>query len=207
MAGHPGYWRETDGSAVAAHEAEAVWADHALDVLRDVASRFGDQIDYAELSQQVQERSGVHTRVQVLTWIGGVLRRVMQATRASGEPSLSVLVIPKRGDASAEAAWTTARMQCYRRYCADLPQDSPVLGVERSSAGTGVTGAAGTRAAGGAGGTRRPAPSTRRAGSRSGASTTRKSPTRPAARQDAPPALCPRCFLALPATGVCDNCA
>lgn len=191
MAGHPGYWREPDGEAVAAHEAEQVWATHALDVLREAAARFGEVVDYAELSAQVQERSGVHTRVPVMTWVGGVLRQVMQATRAAGEPPLSVLVIPKKGDGSAEAAWSTARMQCYRRYCADIPEELPVLRAE----GSGRSGSADGRSA--------PGPARRRS-----SSTTRaKAPTRPASRADAPPALCPRCFLALPVTGICDNCA
>lgn len=189
MAGHPGYWRASDGSAVAAHEAERAWADHALDILREVASRFGEQIDHAELSTVVQERSGVHTRVPVMTWIGGVLRHVMQATRAAGEPPLSVLVIGKRGDASAEAAWTSARMQCYRRYCAELPEVLPILNGP----------------SGGSRGSSRPPQAAPR--SRAAAPTTRKSaPNRPMSRQDAPPALCPRCYLALPATGVCDTC-
>lgn len=190
MAGHPGYWREPDGVAVPAHEAEQLWATHALDVLRDVASRFGELVDYAELSAHVQERSQVRTRVPVMTWIGGVLRRVMQTTRAAGEPPLSVLVIPKRVD-SAEAAWSTARMQCYRRYCADIPEELPI--VRATGSGTSVGGR----------------PSSAPAGrTRSSSGTTRaKAPSRPASRLDAPPALCPRCFLALPATGVCDNCA
>lgn len=190
MAGHPGYWREPEGIAVPAHEAEQLWATHALDVLRDVAARFGELVDYAELSAQVQERSQVHTRVPAMTWIGGVLRRVMQATRAAGEPPLSVLAIPKRGD-SAEAAWSTARMQCYRRYCTDIPEDLPVLRA---------TGAGSTSGS--------PSPTGPAGRTRSGSGTTRaRAATRPASRQDAPPALCPHCFLALPATGVCDNCA
>lgn len=193
MAGHPGYWRAADGSAVAAHEAESLWADHALQILRDVGTRFGEQIDYAELSVLVQERSGVLTRVPVMTWIGGVLRQVMQATRAAGEPPLSVLVIAKRGDSSAETSWSTARMQCYRRYCVELPQNMPVLNAPATSRT--------------ARGSSRPSPGSVRRVRGTAGGTRSTAPSRPLSRQDAPPALCPSCYLALPATGVCDNCA
>lgn len=216
MAGHPGYWRDLDGSAVAAHEAEAAWAEAALAVLRTVAAGFGDQIDYTELSARVQENSGIRTRVPVFTWIGGVLRRVMQATRDNGEPPLSVLVIPKRGDGSAEAAWSTARMQCYRRYCADLAQEEPWLNAHTSAQGSprggatrGQTDKTSKTGKTTASTTSRKQP-TRATGPRSGRSTrpSRDASTRPASRSTpAPPALCPQCFLALPATGTCDNCS
>jgi hypothetical protein len=41
---------------------------------------------------------------------------------------------------------------------------------------------------------------------RTSARTTRTAPARRASEPEEPPAICPTCFMALPATGVCDSC-
>ena len=46
----------------------------------------------------------------------------------------------------------------------------------------------------------------RRASGKAGPSSSRPPAARRVARSDRPTATCPRCFMALPATGVCDNC-
>ena len=55
----------------------------------------------------------------------------------------------------------------------------------------------------------RPAPRAPRAprASTPRATSTRTAPSRAAAAQDEAPAICPTCFMVLPATGFCDNCA
>ena len=52
----------------------------------------------------------------------------------------------------------------------------------------------------------RPAPRAPRA-SAPRATSTRTAPSKAVAAQDEAPAICPTCFMVLPATGICDNCA
>lgn len=52
-----------------------------------------------------------------------------------------------------------------------------------------------------------PAPRPARASARTATGTaTRTAPTRRASEPERPAAICPTCFMALPATGVCDSC-
>lgn len=53
---------------------------------------------------------------------------------------------------------------------------------------------------------RRSAPPTTRPRSTAGAASATAPPTRRPVKVEAPVKLCPTCFLALPATGVCDDC-
>lgn len=184
MAGHPGYWREADGTTVPQSDAETAWAQAAMPVLQELATVYGALIDYRGFAAEVQQRSGIATRVPVSSWIGGVLRLIMKQAAAAGEPPLSSLVVPKIDASVGATTDSRPRLMCYSRYGATMPDEARLV-LNPPPKTTRVPGAA------------------RSSGATSAA---RATPRRSSAPEERPPAMCPRCFIALPATGVCDTC-
>jgi hypothetical protein len=187
MSESPGTYRETDGSAVPMAEAKTAWADEARTVLEAVARVYHGLINYGELAEEVQSRSGIKTRMLMHYWIGDVLGRVSRRCHERGEPLLSALCVHQDGTIGDGYGWALAdtyggpapddldmhsaeeRLKCYRYFGAPLPADGgrPALA---------------------------PQVATRR----------RESARR--AKAQAPRPVCPTCHLALPATGQCDFC-
>ncbi|MFJ9457898.1 hypothetical protein ACIRST_22790 [Kitasatospora sp. NPDC101447] len=196
-----GYWRVSDGVVVGATQAHIVWTRAAYPALVEVASRYHAVITYAELAEAVQEASGVRTRVNQRHWIGKVLSLVILEAHRRGDPPLTSLVVnaadgkvgagyqevlavagqpPLADEMDREQHAAAARLACYRHFGADLPADggTPALAPRlRASV-------------------------QRKATSSSAAATS----TTAAAAAPRPPAICPTCFLELPATRVCDSC-
>ena len=131
-----GAYRLGDGAPVTADSARAIWTAVAREILDEVS--IASAIQQSELARQVQQRSGVYTRMPAADWLPAVIADL--------------------GDAE-----LTARVR------ADAPRAT-------------------TR-------TRTVAP--------------RRPRAEPAARkrQEAPAAICPTCFMQLPASGRCDTCA
>ncbi|MFI9366221.1 hypothetical protein ACIG5E_34985 [Kitasatospora sp. NPDC053057] len=196
-----GYWRDSDGSAVAVSQAHIVWTRAAYPALVDVARRYHAVITYAELAEAVQQASGVRTSINQRHWIGKVLALVVREAHRRGDPPLTALVVhatdgmvgagyqdvlavagqpPIVDEMDREQHAAAARLACYRHFGADLPADGgiPALAPRLKSAVT-------RKAA-------RP--------------TTTATATAAAAPAPRPPAICPTCFLELPATRVCDSC-
>ncbi|WBP91022.1 hypothetical protein [Kitasatospora cathayae] len=192
-----GYWREADGSAVAVSQAHIVWTRAAYPALEDVARRYHAVITYAELAEAVQQASGVRTSVNQRHWIGKVLALVVREAHRRGDPPLTALVVhatdgmvgagyqdvlavagqpPIADEMDREQHAAAARLACYRHFGADLPAD---------------------------GGTPALAPRLKSAQTRKSAQARKTAAAAPAPR---PPAICPNCFLELPATRVCDSC-
>lgn len=130
-----GAYRLGDGAPVTIEAAHAIWAAVAREVLEEASTA---SVTHSELSRQVQQRSGVYTRMPASDWLPAVI-------------------------AGLDDAELTARLRA-----------DPLPSVAR---------------------TRTPA--------------VRKARAAPAApkRQEAPPAICPKCFMQLPASGRCDTCA
>jgi hypothetical protein len=128
-------YRLGDGAPVAVDAARAIWTAVAREVLEEIPCTAS--VTHGELARQVQQRSGVYTRLPASEWLPAVVADL--------------------GDAE-----LTARVR------ADAPL--PATRVKATAS-------------------RRP----------------RVEP-RPAKRPEAPPAICPRCFLQLPASGRCDTC-
>jgi hypothetical protein len=130
-----GAYRLGDGAPVTVESARAIWAAVAREVLEGATTT---SVAHSELARQVQQRSGVFTRMPAAEWLPAVLADL--------------------GDAE-----LTARVR---------PDAPPATTRTRTTA------------------TRRPraAPAT-------------------AKRQETPPAICPTCFMQLPASGRCDTCA
>jgi|SRR5947209_1216885 len=129
-------YRLGDGAPVTMEAAHAIWTAVAREVLEEGST--SSSITHSELARQVQQRSGVYTRMPTSEWLSAVVADV--------------------GDAV-----LTARVR------ADAP---PPTARVRTAA------------------PRRP----------------RAEPATPK-RQEAPPAICPTCFMQLPASGRCDTCA
>ncbi len=188
----------------------------ARHVLADTATEYHAVITVAELSAAVQQRTKIRQRQAPSLWMGDVLYRVAKDCVRRAEPLLGSLcvgpdgrmsdwyadtVLTVRGDTVTDPEQHAAqeRLECYRRHGAELPADGgvpalpPVREVARRS----------PRAA--------KAPRTPRAAREPKAPlvrTSKPSATVSRSRQPEPPqtATCPRCFMQLPATGLCDTC-
>jgi len=129
-------YRLGDGAPVTTEAARAIWTAVAREVLEETSSTA--RIAHSELARQVQQRSGVYTRMPPTEWLPDVV-------------------------AGLDNAELTARLR------PDAPP--PVAARTRTTT------------------PRRP----------------RAEPA-PRKREAPPPAICPTCFMQLPASGRCDTC-
>jgi len=137
--GTPGTYRVSDGSRVEFGAAVAAWTAAAVPVLERVARTYHATISYKDLGEEVQQATGIHTRVLLMNWIGQVLGGVSRISRRRGQPMLSALCVhsdatvgegygqaildnyggPLPGDFDMHAAGE--RLRCYQSFGADLP--------------------------------------------------------------------------------------
>lgn len=200
-----------EAAALGPETAHATWALAARMLLEETAGRYHGVVSHDELADYCQERTRIRTGGSSRHWIGDVLWRVMQDNQAKGEPFLSALAVSasgrvwsgyagcvahlrgrEPGDPDQQAA--EERLSCYRWWGADLPDGGGVPGPLPAAAAP-----------------RRAAPARGRSTSPASPGTGResrpaRSPSPRVARSDVVPAICPRCFMALPASGQCDNC-
>jgi hypothetical protein len=122
-------------------EAKAAWVPLARDALIRVAAVYHATVDYGELAEELQSRSGIRTRQLMHYWIGEVLGVVADTCFARGEPLLSALCVHQDGTigegySSAvlatyggdvpediETAAAEERLKCYRYFGAIIPAD------------------------------------------------------------------------------------
>ncbi|WP_183100267.1 hypothetical protein [Nocardioides pelophilus] len=165
------------------------WAESAYEILSGVAGRYQAVIEYTQLGEEIQERTGVTTGMAVHNWIGGVLGLVVDRCVTEAVPPLTSLVVRKDtgmvGDGydavltalgvaplddvmKREKHAASSRLECYRwANASGLPADGGRAALTPKLA----------------------------------ASTARKAKANP------PPAkVCPKCHMALLPTGVCDSC-
>ena len=192
-----GTWREV--GEVGPDVAREAWAQAAREVLLEAARRYRATVTYKDLAIEVQRRSGIRTKQLMHHWLDEVLGRTALLNSERDEPLLCALCVTEDervGDGYAVAVQAAygdkpdvpnahaakERLECYRFFDAvGLPADGGSVAP--------------------------PKPVTVRAASKR-ASTPRqpaaRKPTKPA---DIPQQICPTCFMALPRSGVCDNCA
>lgn len=187
------------------------WVKHAYDVLVETAGRYNGVITYGDLAEEVQRRSGLRTAAQMRNWVGDLLKMIAQANHLRGEPPLTALVVHKHDgqvgvgydevlrlaggapisdEAEREHHAAAARLECYRRWCADVPADAQPTLVEQARP-TRTSAPAGTSRSATPSGSRTPAPG--RATSRS--------------REERRGSICPTCFMEMPVAGPCPNCS
>lgn len=220
--------RFTSAATVGAEHSRATWALAARERLLEVAATYGDSLDYRDLADFVQRRSLVRTTAHPKSWIGDVLGRVAADCTERREPLLSALVVDAQGQVGASYATALAatrgeepddvdaqaaqeRLECHRRFGAELPADggSPVVlrpaPVSRRPAAKRTTGATGA-ARGGAdrpparAATRTAAPKRAKAGG--GRRTAEENVAAAATSQ----ATCPVHFTVIGPSGECDYC-
>lgn len=196
------------------------WTKQTYEVLVETAARYNAVITYADLAEEVQQRSGLRTTAGTGSWMPAVLSLVAHQCHRLTDPALTSLVIHKDGRVGSvynevlriaglspiederERHAAAARLECYRRWGADVPPDAtpslpgPPTRTHRGSRdterrATDTPPAAGTRAS-----------STPRTSARSTAR-----PRAGAGTEARRGAICPRCFMEMPLTGTCPNCS
>ncbi len=198
-----GAWR--DVGEVGADETRDAWAAAGREVLLEAAGRYRATVTPKTLALEVQRRTGIRTRQLPHQWLGEVIGRVAVDGAQRQEPLLASLCVDdfgRVGDGYAVAVLAAGgerpedpehhaaheRLACYRHFQAvGLPADGGSTAALRPE----------PRA------TRSAAPRATRS-TRTAAAKPSPRPTKPA---DRPVTICPTCFMALPATGVCDYCA
>ncbi|AKU14706.1 hypothetical protein [Luteipulveratus mongoliensis] len=126
-------------------EGRDVWAEYSHEVLIETAGRYNGLITYTELAAEVQARSGLRTRSPMRSWIGGVLGLVVTRCHEASEPPLTSLVVrkddghvgdgydavleiggldPIEDEAERENHAAGARLECYRRWCDNVPSNA-----------------------------------------------------------------------------------
>lgn len=188
MASLPGTYHESDGHAVPMADAKLAWIPLAREASLRVARVYHGFINYGELADELQTRSGIKTRQLMHYWIGDVLGAVARECYRRGEPLLSALCVHQDGTIGDGYGWALGetyggptpddldmaaaeeRLKCYRHFGAPLPPDGGRLAL-----------------------TPQVAAKRRNAAKR--------------AREDVHRPVCPTCHLTLPATGQCDFCS
>lgn len=217
MADRQGFWREPSGTPTSEAIALEAWVGETYAALVQVAGDYHAVIRTSDLAERVQVSSGIRTSRPDTAWLAKVLLPVAHLCRRNNEPSLTALVVDARsgwvGDAyddvmrvaeqlpildplKREAHAAAARLECYR-WAGSAPADGGV--VAAVSQRTGTRAPRTSRVAAAAGTPRKPRPDT------AAKQATPAAKPRIAA-SDRPVNVCPRCFMAIPATGVCDNC-
>lgn len=182
-----------------------LWAQHAHDVLVETAQVLHLAITDADLARIVQERADEHSEMPARSWLPKVLRIVADRAAAAGEPPLTSLVVRAgdhrvapdydatlaqrpADDAERQQLAAEARLECYRRYAASVPEDETPRLAPITSLTTDTRGATGAAAK----------PVKARAPRAAKV-------TKPVVEEKAP-AICMSCFLELPLSGRCPSC-
>jgi len=202
-----GFWREPGGEPTSRTIAFEAWALAAREILTETAQTYHATILDTDLAEAVQVRTNIRTSQG--NWLGTVLLPVIHLCHREDEPPLTSLVLQSRDGmvgegydevlrveeqrpitdpAKREHHAAVSRLECYR-WAGSAPADggevrlpTPTVGKRRTSIRSAATGST-TRAA-----AKKP-PAAKRV-----------------ALSDRPVAICPTCFMALPATGICDDC-
>lgn len=175
---------------ITAGEAEDAWAEEARQILAGVAGNYHMLIDHTDLANAVQKASGIYTSTNAHYWIGRVLNQVAAVNAVKGEPALTSLVVHRVqgtvGDDYDEVL----------RLTGEAPITDPTEREKHAAAARMEC----YRWAGAKmpedGGNAALSPKLAQ----------RITRERKRAREEAPATVCPNCFMAIPPTGVCDNC-
>ena len=179
-------WQEA--SEIGQDAAVAAWAEAARPVLEATARTYQGVVTQKELCAQVQDDSGVRTSQQIRHWVGDVLSRVTADCVERSEPLLSALCVNAMGSVGDGYA------KAVEAHTGTLPADGDDHAAAQRLAAYRHHDAAGLPEDGGYA-----ALTPRLAGARDRARKARL------AERVVP--QCPDCFMELPATGECDNCA
>ena len=169
--------------------ARAAWAGAAREILLEVAGRYQALVTYRELSGLVQLRTGIRTNQLVHYWIGDVLGRVSRVCADRGEPLLSALCVKE--DGSVGASYAKAVIDVRGELVGDPDDHAADERLACYRAFGAVLPEDGGKAA---------------LAPKVAAVRARERARRAASRPQFEGQVCPSCNMAIPATGVCDNC-
>jgi hypothetical protein len=193
-----GEWQDT--SDVGPDATREAWTAAARETLLEAARRYRATVTPKVLAIEVQRRSGIRTKQQMHYWLGEVLGRVALESAERDEPQIVSLCVDEAGrvgdgyavavraaygerpeNPNAHAA--KEQLECYRFFDAvGLPADGGSVAPPKVAAPA--------------------APRTRRAAAPKAPVV--KNITKPA---EIPPEICPTCFMAMPRSGICENCS
>ncbi|MGQ0824239.1 MAG: hypothetical protein ACT4OX_04255 [Actinomycetota bacterium] len=183
----PSTYRVSDGEAIEFAQAATTWAAAARPVLVELARRYGSLVTYKELSQELQETTGIRTKKLMHHWIGSVLGEVAHECASRKEPILTAFCV--QADGTVGPGYLKAVIDVYGDEPIDLDMHAAIERLEAHKFFDAELPADGGR------------PTLPRQIARKRATAAR------AALADRPArAQCPTCWLELPATGQCDNC-
>jgi hypothetical protein len=183
----PGTYRVSDGAPVPMALAKQGWTIAARPALERVARTYRATIRYSELAEEIQEATGVRTRMLMHYWIGQVLGTVSHECRRQGQPMLSALCVDVEGSVGPGFGGLLAELGI------PVPDDLDTHAADERLACYRHFHAAGLPADGGRPALTKQLADKRRRIAQSSAAT-------------APRPICPNCFMSLPLNGVCGNC-
>ncbi len=211
-----GFWHEASGTATSEAIALETWARAAHPILEETAASYHAVAREGAFAERLQQETGIRTTRAPDKWLAKLLVPLATLHAREGYPVLTALVVdaqgrvgerfeellraaeePPAGDASTrESRAATARLGCYQ-WAGSAPDDGGVpdtvyrtTRAARTPRASSGGGSASTRAPRAPRAPREPKPA---------------APKRVAA-SDRPVNVCPTCFMAIPATGLCDNC-
>lgn len=180
--------QEEDVTGPPTEDTRAAWAEAARPILIKAAQRYRALVSYKDLAAQMQEATGITTRQPMQHWMADVLHRVASDCAERNEPNLASLAVNAQGSVGAAYASTVLDTQ------GDEIGDSDDHAARERLACHTHFDAADLPADGGV-----PTLTEKVSAARTRA--------RKASALARPIDTCPDCFMALPATKVCDNCA
>lgn len=188
------HWRSTDTDAVhepvPPGEAEDAWALAARQILTAVAGTYHGLVDRTDLATQVQERSGIHSSKSAHYWLGRVLAHVAAVNALEGEPPLTALVVHRQSGAVGDDYDEVLRLARAEPISDEVAREKHAARARMDC----YRWAGATMPANGGHAALSPRLDQRIVRERK------------RARESATPTVCPTCFMAIPATGVCDTC-
>ncbi len=186
----PGTYRVSDGAAVDFADALNAWTTAARPALIRTTQKYRATISYKELAEEVQGRSGIRTLMLPWHWIGRVLGAVSRECHRRDEPLLSALCV--HADGTVGEGYGKAIVE---NFGAPAPEDLDMhAAVERFKCYQHF--GAQMPADGGS-----PALTKQVAAKRNRVRAQKVNPV------TASRPICPTCYLMLPLSGQCDNCA
>jgi hypothetical protein len=180
---------DSDGAFVSMQGALDAWEPIAIAVLTDTAKKYNGFVTYTELSNAVQIRSGIGHKGLLTNWIGSLLQRVIYHCHDNGIPHLSSLCVTADGTVGSGYSNVPLVLGDEESMSLDQLDDHAArtrlecyryFGAELPPGGGEPTLTPKAKSA--------------------------REWKRAQTKMEAPPKLCPVHSIALPVTGVCDEC-
>ncbi len=219
-----GFWYEPEGTGTSEAIALEAWARVAHEILEETASTYHASITEGALAHRLLSETGIATSRPHPRWLPKLLQPLAALHDRDGYPPLTALVVDARGwvgeryddvlraadhlpitdPTTRERHASRARLECYQ-WAGSAPEDGGHPEIVEMKATRAPRAPRSPRATPSASGS-----------AAAGAAATRHAPRAPrepvvgvakkVAASDRPVNVCPRCFMAIPATGLCDNC-